>query len=193
MESVKFSIKANVFRGASLFVEKKGFRDYLKYIFIGKGGKVLSSNGHVGFISSHDADIEKDYLIKLDQKIPPTASVVHFKIVDNDVIATFEVGLGRVLNKRILGSLFVSEEDPLLSFPVDTLIGLVPKESDKEATTRFYANAHYLSLAGLAFGKKEHAPILVNNYKQGLVVITTSMNYNHMPEDTKILLMKVRE
>ena len=193
INEVTFTINASLLRSAALIAATNDGRHYLKYIFIGKDGKVLSSNGHCAFISSHTLEIESDYLIKLEGPIPVCAYKVHIKIIGSDIIAKFEKANGRMVDKRMLGRLFDLNEGKTLfeTYPVQAIDDLVNKTEDFMGADFCFLDGVYLSLCAKVFGKKHHAPIKITRQTNSMYIVTTGC-HNDLPEDTKVLIMGIR-
>jgi len=81
-----FTVKANVIRAAQIFQAKNDGRYYLNGVFIGQDGMVAGTNGHAAFVSSHDAEIDQDYILHISGPIPKSAKEIEFIVVGDRMI-----------------------------------------------------------------------------------------------------------
>lgn len=80
---VEFEIDARLVRAAQTFMAKSDVRYYLNGFLVGKDHTIAGTDGHACFVSKHEAELPKDYIIALEAKVPMAFTRVNFTILSD--------------------------------------------------------------------------------------------------------------
>lgn len=138
----RIEISADLLRGAQACVGKNDVRYYLNGIFLSKSGDILSSNGHVGFISKHKTQVNEDVLINIESAIPKKADLVAINIYDDGNIV-FECAKNRETFKKICGCVVSIGKDQ--KYP--DVRGLIPSIEKITPKNNINIRGEYISIA----------------------------------------------
>ena len=187
----KFIVNAKVVRGATIFQAKQDIRYYLNGVFFGKNGKVVGTNGHAAFVSSHDAKLTKDTIIQITGAIPVFADEVEFIILDNSKESLVMVRCYHSVKgmEKILGGKLIDGKYP----DIDKVI---PDHSEKalkkcKGINKIGLNAGYMAAAHKAIGVGQYSGMAMSFTDENSAMVCKSGNPN-MPDDTLIIIMPMK-
>ena len=184
-----FTVKANVVRAAQIFQAQNDVRYYLNGVFVGQDGMIAGTNGHAAFVSSHDADIDQDYIIQIAGVIPKTAKEIELTIIDGKVIVdckdrhdkTVKLLAGRILDGK---------------YPdVKKVIPDYSDEAMKELIGRneISVQAQYMANVSKVFSSSgDFDGVNIKFKDSSSVMLITSTVGRLYPENTFVLIMPVR-
>lgn len=186
----EFTVSANVVRAAQVFQAKGDIRYYLNGVFIGKNKTICGTDGAAAFISSHNADIDNDYIIQIPSAIPQPAVELKFMLIDDtsDVLIHCFDRKGKKI-KVICGCLIDGDFPDLARVTPDFSEAAM---RDAIPTNSLIFQAKYMAKCENLFPAKRCCAMKVTftgNDSQAIVAEPVSRDY---PEGTKVLIMKVR-
>ncbi len=184
-----FTIKADVVRAAQVFQAKNDVRYYLNGVFISDDGTIAGTNGHAGFVSSHDAEIDQGYIIAITGLIPKAAHILNITIIENDVLIKCFTASGRKV-KALCGEVLEGK------FP--DIMKVVPDHSEEalaevDGMNEITFQAKYMASASKVFSRGGFDGVNVSFKNDSSAIMVTPSLESLFPKGTCVLIMPVRK
>lgn len=156
----KLTYPAALIRAAQAAQGVNDVRHYLNGILLSSNGAVCGTDGHIAFKGRAPADqgcVEEDVIVKIDGKIPGTASDVTFIFEDG------RNGMCRTDNKKAFTFSIVDGKFP----DVDRVIPDLPRHSN---ATGFSVNAGLIARLADIFGKEASLAMYPGDQRDAVLV-----------------------